>query len=268
NGTWLGITGDQSWTQTIWGDGGQSGFSASDPNLRVNTFTGQANDANFRGGDPAKWVVITGPIAGSPEGSWFYPPMIADPNPAAGKTIFEGSQSIWRSQDWGGDQAFLEANCSEFTTASTDPKCGDFVRIGPAGATDLTSAAYGADRGGGFVSAITRAPSDTGTLWASAGQAGRVFISKNADAAAGSVTYTRIDTASTPNRFVSGIYVDPTNPNHAWISYSGFSANTPATPGHVFSVVYNPVPKAATWTRLDGSGATALPDIPATDVAV
>jgi hypothetical protein len=211
-------------------------------------------------------VVITGPIAASPEGSWFYPPMIADPNPAAGKTIFQGSQSIWRTQDWGGNQAFLEANCSEFTTASNNTACGDFVRIGPAGATDLTSAAYGADRGGGFVSAIERAPSDTGTLWASAGQAGRVFVSKNADAPAASVTFNRIDTPSTPGRFVSGIFVDPTNPNHAWISFSGFSANTPSTPGHVFSVVYNPTTKTASWTGLDGTGASAFPDMPATDV--
>ena len=45
---------------------------------------------------------------------------------------------------------------------------------------------------------------------------GRVFVSQNADAAAGSVTFTRIDTASTPGRFVSGVYVDPGNPNRAY----------------------------------------------------
>jgi hypothetical protein len=36
------------------GDGGQSGFSSTYDDLRFNTFTGQANDANFRGGDPTK----------------------------------------------------------------------------------------------------------------------------------------------------------------------------------------------------------------------
>jgi hypothetical protein len=53
---------------------------------------------------------------------------------------------------------------------------------------------------------------------------GRVFISKNGDAAAGSVTHTRLDTlpsaTADPQRFFSSIYVDPSNPNHAWISYS------------------------------------------------
>jgi hypothetical protein len=50
------------------------------------------------------------------------------------------------------------------------------------------------------------------------------------------VTFLRVDTSSQPRRFVSGIAVDPTNPNHAWISFSGYEAYTPTTPGHVFEV--------------------------------
>ena len=80
-----------------------------------------------------KWVIISGKIASSPEGSNFYAPIIADPNPAMAGSIFEGSQSVWRTQDWGGDRDFLEANCPEFTTDGANPACGDFVRIGPAG---------------------------------------------------------------------------------------------------------------------------------------
>src|SRR5206468_6378945 len=99
--------------------------------------------------------------------------------------------------------------------------------------------------------------------------AGRVFISKNANAAAGSVTFTRLDTllsaTADPNRFVTSIYVDPANPNHAWISYSGYNFNTPTLPGHVFEVTYNPVTPDATWASLDGSGTGAFPDLPATD---
>ena len=54
-------------------------------------------------------MIISGKIASSPEGSNFYAPIIADPNPAMAGSIFEGSQSVWRTQDWGGDRAFLEA---------------------------------------------------------------------------------------------------------------------------------------------------------------
>jgi len=271
NGTFETTGSAVVWPQIIYGDGGQSGFSANNSSFRFNTFTGQANDVNFQDGDPSKWVIATGPIISSPEGSQFYPPVIADPNPAAAGTIFQGSNSVWRTQDWGGNQAFLEANCPEFTTSAANPACGDFVRIGPGGATSLTASSgdyRGTTRSGGNVAAIQRTTADTGTMWA-ATTAGRLFISKNADAAAGSVTYTRLDSldATSPGRFISGISIDPANPNHAWVSYSSYSALTPGTPGHVFSVTYDPLLGTATWTNLDGTGLSAFPDFPATAIA-
>ena len=93
------------------------------------------------------------------------------------------------------------------------------------------------------MAAIERTTGDTSTAWA-ATTTGRVFISKNVDAdPASAVAWTRLDDDSrptTPNRFVSSIYVDPANGNHAWISYSGYGSNTPATPGHVFEVDVQP----------------------------
>jgi hypothetical protein len=277
NGTFETYGSFVTWPQEIYGDGGQSGFSVTNSSGRFNSFFGQNHDANFQNADPSKWVIISGPIVTSPEGSNFYAPIIADPNPANASTIFEGSQSVWRTQDWGGDQTFLETNCPEFTTPSDTPTCGDFVQIGPAGATDLT--ADGGYRGttracvpgvNCDLAAIARTASDTGTLWV-ATNTGRVFISTNADAAAGSVTYTRLDTlpsaTADPGRFVTGIVVDPANPNHAWISYSGYNFNTPSQPGHVFEVTYNPATPDATWTSLDNPGGTAFPDFPATAIA-
>jgi hypothetical protein len=67
-----------------------------------------------------------------------------------------------------------------------------------------------------------------------------------------------------PNRYVTGVYIDPDDSNHAWISYSGFNAATPSTPGHVFSVTYDPGAGTATWDSLDGT----LGDLPLTDVVV
>jgi hypothetical protein len=272
NGTWS-YTGSTTWNQAIYGDGGQSGFNAANPALQFNTFTGQANDANFQNGDPSKWVIISAPIISSPEGAYFYPPIISDLNPINAGSIYQGSFSVWRTQDWGGNQALLEANCPEFTTPADKPGCGDFVPIGPAGATDLcdyNAPVYGADRRGGAVAAITRAKGDTGTLWVATGT-GRVFISKNANAAASSVTFTRLDNlpsaTADPSRFPSSIYIDPANSNHAWISYSGYNANTPSQPGHVFSVTYDPTANAgagdATWTNLDG-GTGPMGDLPVT----
>lgn len=117
---------------------------------------------------------------------------------------------------------------------------------------------------------ITRAPSDKGTLWAATSN-GRIFISKNADSVSNvsgadgsSVTYTRLDSLdpNAPARFPSAIYVDNENPNHAWISYSGYNAATPTTPGHVFDVKFDPKAGTATWTSLDGS----LGDVPITSL--
>ena len=248
--------------QEMYGDGGQSGFSSADDSLRFNTFTGQANDVNFRNGDPTAWCVATGVIASSPEGAFFYPPITADPNPTNWGSIYQGSFSVWRSQDWGGPQSYLESRCPEFSTSFADPACGDFVRIGAAGQTDLGSGFYGATRTGSAVAAIERAPSNTGTLWVATG-AGRVFVTDNADAAAGSVVWTRIDPFSTtdPARFVTSIYVDPSNPHHAWLSYDGYNANTPTQPGHVFEVTYT-APASATWTNISFN----IGDMPITDL--
>ena len=268
NGT-FSYTGSTTWNQEIYGDGGQSGFDAGNSAHRFNTFFANYTDANFQNGDPLKWVVISGPLFA--ESSQFYKPIIADPT--VGGTIFVGEQSVWRTQDWGGDQAYLEANCPEFTTPGDDPNCGDFVQIGPSGATDLTvsNADYrGTTRAGGLVAAVARGKGDSGTLWA-ATSTGRVFVSKNANGPAGNVTFTRLDTlpsATTgPGRFVSSIFIDPSNGNHAWISYSSYSSLTPSTPGHVFSVTYDPNANGgagdATWTNLDG-GTGPMGDLPVT----
>ena len=261
NGTWL-FTGDRtSWDQSIYGDGGQSGFDAVDPTIRFNTFFGEYTDTNFRGGDPTKWVVTSGPLLNSPEGSAFYMPIIADP--LVGGSMFAGLESVWRTKDNGGDRDFLEANCPEFTTDGADPNCGDWVNLG---VRSLTDPAYGT-RPFGVLAAVERTTADGKTLWAATNR-GRVFVTKNVDAEpASSVVFTRIDTLApnAPGRFVSSIYVDAADANHAWISYSGYNFNTPTTPGHVFEVRYDPVAGTATWTDLRVENAPDG-DIPITDL--
>ena len=262
NGTWLFTGNTTTWNQTIYGDGGQSGFNVANPTIRFNTFFGEYTDTNFRGGDPTMWVVTSAPLLNSPEGSAFYMPIIADP--VVGGTQFAGLQSVWRTTDNGGDRTYLEANCPEFTTNGDQPGCGDWVNLGTA---PLTSAAYGSTRSGGVLAAVERTTADSATLWAATAR-GRVFISKNANAATPSaVLFTRLDSLAlnSPGRFVSSIYVDSADANHAWISYSGYNFNTPTTPGHVFEVRYNPATASATWTDLHVENAPDG-DIPITDL--
>ena len=313
NGTWANANGcdRNTFTQVIYGDGGNAVFDAAHPNWMANEFTSGAGDVSFENGDPQSWVVATAPVRRSGEGPSFYWPQVGDPNPVPGThPIYEGAKHVWRSwafngghptksgpQDTSPDIPYMESNCPEFAVGSTNPKCGDGRPLGgpycespaftqpPATPPfpscinqpgDLTGTVYGTDRRGGSISWIARDSADHGTLWA-ATSAGRIFVTHEGDAVDPStVTWTRIDNSATggsPTRFPSSIYVDPANSNHAWISYSGYNAATPTTPGHVFSVTYTGVAGMGTFTNLNvESGSSAYPtptndgDLPIADV--
>jgi len=259
NGTWESDGNPVKWENMMIGDGGQSGFDVAIPEFRFHTFTTATPDVNFNKGDIADWIWISDPIA---HGGEFYAPVISDP--VVSKTMFAGtSRTAYRTKTAGlGSMTIAEANqhCNEWT-GDFSVVCGDWAELGP---NRLLSAFWG-DRAGGNMSAVERTVADTSTAWA-ATTTGRVFISKNVDAdPASAVAWTRLDDDVTvdPNRFVSSIYVDRSNPNRAWISYSGYNVATPAEPGHVFEVVYDPGTGSSTWTDRSYD----LADLPVTDVA-
>jgi hypothetical protein len=260
-------SGSRDWFVTIFGDGGQSGISAFDSTKRFHTFFDAQIDMNFRGADPLGWNWVSDTFFGPSgaarfEGRSFYLPIIYDPT--VDGSAFAGLQHVWRTQDDNGGQAFLESNCNEFFGTFSAP-CGDWAALGP----DLTGTAFGTDKApgsGGYIVAVQRAASDHGTLWAGL-RRGRVFVSSNADnGTASAVTFTRIDSSTTPTRFVSGIAVDPGNPNHAYISFSGYNAYATASgtaTGHVFEVNYDAAHHTSVWTNLDFN----LGDQPITGIA-
>ncbi len=257
NGTWQTNGNPVKWENTMIGDGGQSGFDVAIPEFRFHNFTGASPDVNFDNGDFEKWIWTGDPLGQAAE---FYAPVISDP--VVSKTLFAGTQTVFRTKTAGlGSRTIAEAQaiCNEWTGTFT-AVCGDWAELGP---TRLTNAALGS-RAGGNVAAIERTTDDTSSAWA-ATTTGRVFISTNVDAEpAGAVSWTRLDddSATTPGRFVSSIYVDPADGNHAWISYSGFGSNTPATPGHVFEVTYNPGTGTSTWVDRSFD----IGDLPVTDL--
>lgn len=254
NGT-IAYSGTSTGMESVGGDGGQSAINASSPNIRMHTYYGPTGDVNFNTNNPLGWDYVTAPLDNSGEAASFYIPLIGDPT--VGGTDFAGLAHVWRTQDNGGSQAYLDKNCNEFLPAYTGT-CGDWVPLG----NSLVDSTYGTDKAGSYVVAITRAPSDKSTLW-TATRRGRLFISTNADAAASSVNFTRLDTSAQPTRFISGIAVDPQNPYHAFVSFSGYDAYTPTTTGHVFEVWYNPTTKAATWKDISHN----LGDAPITSIA-
>lgn len=261
NGTFHFNGSKVTWGQSFFGDGGQSGFNAATPSTQYATNYGPSVSVNFHAGDPNDWVWASDPLYASGEATAFYIPLVADPVPASAGTLFAGLRHIWRTTDNGGDQAYLEANCGEVSLPSTPLSCGDWeplgIALGPAS---------------DYVVAIARTPSDRNTLWA-ATRTGKVGISTNANAAAASVVFHRLDLLSpnAPPRFVSGIVIDPVNPRHAWISYTGYSATIaspgapPNKPGHVFEVNWDGV-GAPTWTAIDG-GVGPIGDLPINGLA-
>jgi len=262
NGTWQSVN-RVTWLQSIVGDGGQSGFDATNSHFRFHTFFEASPEVNFFDGAVREWNWVADPIFET-ENQMFYVPIISDP--IVSGTMYVGTQHVWRTKTHGVGSLTMQQLrefCNEWTgTFPVGVTCGDWVPLGnPGAAGKLTSTAFGS-RDGGTVAAVERARGDASTLW-TATNLGRVFVSKNADAPlASAVTFTRIDTSSTPGRFVSGIYIDPTNANHAWISFSGFNAATPTTPGHVFEVTYNPGSGTAQWTNRSFD----LQDLPITGV--
>jgi hypothetical protein len=258
NGTWESYGNPTKWINTMIGDGGQSGFDATQTSYRFHTYYGAQADSNFNFGAVADWNWMSDPLYF--QTSSFYMPIIHDP--VVSKTLFAGTTGVYRTQTYGMggmSEADFKTHCNEWT-GDFAVTCGDWVRLGP---LSLTSSTWG-DRSGNYVTATERATSDTSTLWA-ATASGRVFISKNADNADDTaVSFTRLDddSAATPSRFVTSIFVDPNDANHAWVTYSGFNIATPTTPGHVFSVQFDPNTSTSSWASVDNN----LGDLPVNDI--
>jgi hypothetical protein len=244
-----------SWFESVGGDGGESGVDIANSMIRFHNYTGAQADINFVGTDPLQWDYISGPFDNSSEGRSFYAPMIPDPKVSG--TLYAGLESVWRTNDDGGPRAYLDKHCNEFF-GDFSVICGDWEPLGGTAGNLVTGPS--SDKGTGYIVAVARTPSDMGTLWVGT-RRGRVWISKNADDEPNDVKYRRIDTASQPRRFVSGIAIDPTNSNHAWISFSGYEAYTPTTKGHVFEVTVTN--SAVTWKDLSAN----LGDQPITGIA-
>lgn len=270
NGTWENFGNQVKWLETMWGDGGFSGFDVGNPQFRFHTYYNASPDVNFSGGEIADWNWIADPIYGY---GLFYTPIITDPKVSG--TMYAGATVVWRTKTSGvGNRSLADfrANCNEFFGDDPNGTCGDWAILsndylltyGP------PNSGYGSSRTGGNISYVARAASDTSTLWVST-SSGRLFISKNADAEPeGAVVFNRIDNSDAPARNISAISVDPNNANHAYISYNAFSTpngvNGPPTiapGGHVIEATYDPATKTATFVDRSYD----LGDVPVTGIA-
>jgi len=294
NGSWETLGDTANWLQINIADGGPNRFDATgaDSQFALTAFQGGQLMVRYDAQQQVdvNWIsdTLSDPTNVPPyalEASAFIVPAISDAvHPG---WLFTGREHVFRSMNYGRNPVLATKqahrdNCNIWYGAFGDlnhndiydlpgDSCDDWRALGdPSPNGRLTSATYGPDRLGIYVSANERAPSDPSTLWAATG-AGRIFVSKNADNPVPSaVVFDRIDNDPTatnsPPRYPTSIYVDPTDPNHAWITYSGYNAKTPNTPGHVFEVFY--APNASTFINRDGHKINGYGDIPANRIIV
>jgi photosystem II stability/assembly factor-like uncharacterized protein len=120
------------------------------------------------------------------------------------------------------------------------------------GAANWSAASSAIPSNAGSISYIAVSPTDPNHAAFGTSQ-GFLFTSTSATTTGNTVAWT-----STQPRtgFVSSVTYDPTNPNTIYVTYSQYKQNSSQ------SHVYQSTDGGATWTGIDGSGSTGLPDIP------
>jgi uncharacterized protein (TIGR03437 family) len=181
----------------------------------------------------------------------FYVPMAQHTGftDATGNVIYLGAHRLYRSADqgvtWIGLGASTDGFGADLTKNIPDPRFSDGFPS--------------------YISAIAAHPlldqnmnPPDETVWIGTGD-GLVQVTTNAAALAGA-TFTNVTKPPLPNRYVTDIALDPSDQRRAVVTYSGFNASTPGTPGHVF--VTDDL--GATWWDISGN----LPDTPVNSIAI
>lgn len=103
---------------------------------------------------------------------------------------------------------------------------------------------------GNLIHTVAVAPSNGDVIYTGSDD-GRVFVSTNAGG-----SFRNINTSSLPNRAITSISVNPTNPNDILVTLSGTGTK------HVFQCA-NTSAAAPSYTSIDGTVTAGLPDVPA-----
>lgn len=241
NGTEL-FTGSALWQFQYGGDGSYNAFSKFTPNAWVlssqylnvlRTLDGGIHiDGAATGitGGGANWVA---PIRRSPDSD----------------IVFAGSDNMWKSTN------FFTAATPTWTSNGPDMPM-PITAIAIASQTRSMRYAYG-----------------TGTIWSYPFfylPVGELRLTTN-----GGATWTDLDPQSpqmpqggVPNRPVTEIAFHPTNPDVIYVALSGFDANFPGHPGHIFKTE-NATANPPTWTNVSpGPAGQPAVDLPMNALAI
>jgi photosystem II stability/assembly factor-like uncharacterized protein len=228
-----------SWTESLSGDGGATAVDFNNPSTVYTEYVYLNFQRSTNSGGSWSRAMTGIPTSGGQQSdgtsdrSAFIAPFVMDPtNPQA---LVAGTYRVYRTTNGGTSWSAISA--------------------------DLTGDAGGANGVGDFgsvISALAIAKENPAIIYAGTSggdSASRVWVTTNSGSA-----WTNTTKSPLPNRAVMFIAVDPTNANRAYVAYSGYNANTAATPGHVFRTTN----RGSTWTNVSGN----LPDVPVNAIAL
>lgn len=229
------------WSVSFGGDGGATAVDQSSPanvyteyvfmDILKSTDSGASWARAMNGIPPASGASLTD---GTTDRCLFIAPFVMDPSNS--QILVAGTFKAYRTTN----------GAASWTSISSD-LTGDGDGSGQVGsnlsaistiAIAKTSSAtiYVGTSGSGSAASAVQVTTNTGTLW------------------------TNTTKAPLPNRYVKAIAIDPTNANRAFVGYSGYNANTPTAPGHIFLTTN----RGTTWTNASGN----LPDIPVNTILI
>jgi hypothetical protein len=228
NGTTRGTDGGgpNNWGTILGGDGGAVAVNPGNTNMLWAENTNRSIQKSTNGG-----VSFSSFITGITEANGnflFIAPFVLDPSNA--NNMWTAGATMWR------------------TTTATTSTTGGWV----------AASAFLAQR----VSAIAVAPSNSNVVYA--GNAGGGVASgvgavyHNTAALTANSTTTWASSIPRLGAVVSGLAVDPTDPNTVWATYSTFGGPH----------VYKSTDTGATWTPMPGTGANTIPDVPVHCIAI
>lgn len=216
NGPMKRVDGTLTWHSITTGDGSGCAIDAGDPKwvLVADQYAAvfQSKDRfktdfhyvfNTQGGEECK------DLPGCGDRVAFIPPLCGHPTEPG--TFYIGTYRLWRSTE-GGTKESWKAISGDLTAGEGAVPC---VTEGWGAWTD-------------YLSAIGPAPGHPEVIYTGSA-AGMVQVTWD-----GGENWEVVSKAPLPNRYLTAIAVDPTNPKHVWAAFSGFDKATPETPGHVF----------------------------------
>jgi photosystem II stability/assembly factor-like uncharacterized protein len=134
-----------------------------------------------------------------------------------------GQRKNWVAPiEFAADPRFMFGGSEFVNRINTDPGQRAWQPISP----DLTEGTEPRAPGFGTVTAIGTTPADPNLVYAGT-DSGLMWVSRNAMAAPGAVTWEKLQSPVFPGRWVTRITVDEQNPRVAWASFSGWRSGDP-----------------------------------------